>query len=412
MGDCVDWVFELASKISDAGGRLYLVGGAVRDFLMNRVPHDFDFCVTGIDIKDFQKLVPDAKARGKCFPVFDYHGCEFAFARQEVKRSTGHKGFEMICNKSISIIEDLKRRDITLNSIAIDVLSKEIIDPFNGKNDIDEKVIRATSDAFVEDPLRTYRVARFASQFGFKVDNYTIELMKKTRDELDFLSPERVFVELDKALKAQKPSLFFDTLKKADVLDIHFKEVFDLIGVIQPEEYHPEGDAYNHTMNVIDKMSIKTHVPYMIFAGLVHDLGKALTPIEKRPSHIGHEEAGVQLVNKLCDRLKLPNKYRKAGITACEEHMRAGIFYNMRIPKKVDFIERISKSALTLDGMEILANADNTKDTEIYFAQIGNEMMKKINAKLYPKDMDYNIIKEKLRLERINWLKGVLSNEL
>lgn len=405
----MDWVTELAEKIFAIGGRLYLVGGAVRDLLMNREPHDFDFCITGIEVQDFKKLVPEAKIRGKCFPVFDYNGCEFALARQEIKNGIGHKGFELISNKGISIFDDLKRRDITLNSVAIDILSKETIDPFNGKMDIGKRIIRATSDAFVEDPLRTYRVARFASELDFEIDDNTFKLMRKTKSELNTLSKERIFVEFEKALKTQRPSLFFDTLRKADVLDVHFVEVKNLIDVDQPEKYHPEGDAYNHTMQVIDKMAKCTNVPYIIFAGLVHDLGKALTPIEERPKHIGHEERGIEPLNNLCDRLKLPTKYKKAGLTACKEHMKAGIFNEMRTVKKVDFIERLHKSVLTLDGIEILANADNTKNTKIEFAQIGKEMLEKINAKEYPKDMDYNIIKEKLRKDRADWLDKKLK---
>ena len=242
----MDWVTDWASEISALGGRLYLVGGAVRDLLMGKEPHDFDYCVTGIEVGDFQKLLPGAKMHGKAFPVLDFRRREFAFARKEVKTGIGHKGFEMISNKDISIEDDLLRRDITINSIAMDVLTEEIVDPYNGRQDIERQIIRATSDAFVEDPLRTYRVARFASQLDFRVESNTFDLMRKTKEELNTLSPERVYIELEKALQSQKPSVFFETLKQADVLDIHFKEVQNLIGVIQPVLYHPEGDAYNH----------------------------------------------------------------------------------------------------------------------------------------------------------------------
>ncbi len=405
----MDWVADLASEISALGGRLYLVGGAVRDLLMGKEPHDFDYCVTGIEIGEFRKLLPGAKMHGKAFPVLDFRRREFAFARKEVKTGAGHKGFEMISSKDISIEEDLLRRDITINSIAMDVLTEEIIDPYNGEHDIERQIIRATSDAFVEDPLRTYRVARFASQLDFRIEPNTFDLMQKTKEELNTLSPERVYTELEKALQSQKPSVFFETLKQANVLDVHFSEIQNLVGVTQPVLYHPEGDAYNHTMQVIDKMAIQTNEPHIIFAGLVHDLGKALTPINERPRHIGHEERGVELVKTLSTRLKLPTKYKKAGITACIEHMKAGLFNEMRTAKKVDFIERLSKSALTLEGIEILANADNTKSTKIEFAEIGKEMLEKINAKKYPKNMDYNIIKENLRKDRIDWLNEKLK---
>lgn len=401
---------EIAEKISASGGRLYLVGGAVRDLIMNKSAHDFDYCVTGLNVEDFQRLFPDAKVRGKAFPVFDYESYEFALARQEIKTGIGHKSFEMITNKDITIEEDLRRRDITINSIAIDVLTGEIVDPYNGKRDIENKIIRATSNAFIEDPLRTFRVARFASELDFDISEDTYEFMKLTREELTSLSAERIYVEFEKALKSTKPSIFFDVLRKANVLDIHFKEISNLIGVIQPEKYHPEGDAYNHTMQVIDKMAKQTNEPHIIFAGVVHDLGKALTPVGERPRHIGHEERGVELVKDLSERLKLPTKYMKSGITACKEHMKAGIFYEMRTAKKVDFIERLSKTTLGLDGIEILANADNTKDIEIKFAKLGKEMLEKVNAKEYPKNMDYNIIKENLRRDRINWLNEKINS--
>lgn len=288
------------------------------------------------------------------------------------------------------------------------------------------KVIRATSDAFLEDPLRVYRVARFLAQlsnklcvdnlskteeyFGddendFKIDEYMLELMKKCKLELSSLSSERIFAELEKALEANRPSKFFNALKAADLLDAHFKEVYDLIGVEQPRQYHAEGDAYNHTMLVMDKIAINTSNPVIVFAGLVHDFGKALTPKEILPRHINHEENGIEPLNKLCNRLKLPTKWYKIGKTACLEHMRAGIFDVMTYPKKVDFIERIYKSSLGLDGMEILANADKTTNKKIEFARIGKEMMTEINGKKYPKEEDFNKLKEKVRADRIKWLK-------
>ena len=288
------------------------------------------------------------------------------------------------------------------------------------------KVIRATSDAFLEDPLRAYRVARFLAQLSnklcvdsffkteeyfdndendFKIDDYTLELMKKCKLELDFLSSERVFAELERALQANRPSKFFNALKSANLLEEHFKEVNDLIGVEQPIQYHPEGDAYEHTMLVIDKIAIDTSNPSIVFAGLVHDLGKAATPKEILPRHINHEENGIEPLNKLCSRLKLPAKWHKIGKTACLEHMRAGIFDIMTYPKRVDFIERIYKSSLGLDGMEILANADKTTNRKIEFAIIGKEMMTEINGKKYPGEKEFNKLKEKVRADRIKWLK-------
>ncbi len=177
---------------------------------------------------------------------------EFALARRETKTGIGHKEFE-VDTKDVTIEEDLARRDITINAIAKNVLTGEIIDPFNGRKDIKKGIIKATTNAFKEDPLRVYRVARIATKTKFKVEENTLKLMEELKPELNTLSKERVFVEFEKALKEDKPSIFFEVLKQAKVLDVHFKEIFDLIGALQPVEYHPEGDSYNHTMIVLDK---------------------------------------------------------------------------------------------------------------------------------------------------------------
>jgi tRNA nucleotidyltransferase (CCA-adding enzyme) len=159
-------------------------------------------------------------------------------------------------------------------------------------------------------------------------------------------------------------------------------------------------------MIVLDKVAAQTDNDELIFAALVHDLGKGTTPLEMLPRHLGHEERGVELVKSLCSRLKLPTNYEKAGVVACTEHMKAGIYNEMRIPTRVDFLERIAKSVIGLEGMEILANADNTKAKPLRFAKAGEEMLEKINAKNYPKDIDYKVLKERLRNERIEWLKN------
>ena len=352
------------------------------------------------------KLFPEALSYGKSFPVFNINGNEYALARKEIKVSEGHKGFEIISDKSITIEEDLRRRDITINSVAKDVLTGEYKDPYNGVEDIRNKIIRATSEAFVEDPLRVYRVARFAAQLDFEVSSDTIEMMKRINSELDTLSAERIYTELVKVFKSQRPSKFFEVLRNADSLNVHFKEIQNLIGKTQPEKYHPEGDAFNHTMMVLDKVAAQTDNDELIFAALVHDLGKGTTPLEMLPRHLGHEERGVELVKGLCSRLKLPTNYEKAGVVACKEHMKAGIYNEMRIPTRVDFLERIAKSVIGLEGMEILANADNTKAKPLRFAEAGEEMLEKVNAKNYPKDIEYKVLKERLRKERIEWLKN------
>lgn len=259
-------ILEIANIIEDSGGRLYLVGGALRDKFLGIIPKDMDYVVTGMSQNKFETLFPNAKIRGKSFPVYDIDKNEFALARIETKVSQGHKGFFIESNENITIQQDLLRRDVTINSIAQDVLSNEIIDPFGGVNDIKNKLIRATSDSFIEDPLRAYRVASFASRFEFDVDKSTIKLMKTLKGELPTVSVERVFEELKKALSSNKPSIFFRVLKEADLLEVHFKEIYDLIGALQPEKYHPEGDAFEHTMIVLDNVANLTNNLELRFA--------------------------------------------------------------------------------------------------------------------------------------------------
>ena len=406
-------VEEIANKIKEKGGSLYLVGGAVRNKFLNLEIHDEDYCVCGLTEEEFIKLFPNAKPRGKAFKVFDLDGKEFALARKDVKKGLGHKDFEIQSNPNITIEEDLYRRDITINSIAENVLTKEIIDPFNGIKDIQNKIIRATSLSFKDDPLRVYRVARFASQLEFNVDVETIKLMKSMKSELSTLSKERVFEELKKALATDKPSIFFEVLRKADVLDAHFKEINDLIGVLQPEKYHPEGDAYNHTMLVLDYVSQNTKDLSIRFAALVHDLGKGLTPKEEYPHHYGHEDKGVTLVGTLGNRIGAKNEWIKAGKVACREHMRGGIFYKMKPSTKVDFIERVSKTKLGLDGLQLIVNADKlsggrTPQGNFHFVDIGKKCLEEVNGDFIKQK--YNIKEgiefyKILRQERIEWIK-------
>ena len=406
-------VEEIANKIKEKGGSLYLVGGAVRNKFLNLEIHDEDYCVCGLTEEEFIKLFPNAKPRGKAFKVFDLDGKEFALARKDVKKGLGHKDFEIQSNPNITIEEDLYRRDITINSIAENVLTKEIIDPFNGLKDIQNKIIRATSLSFKDDPLRVYRVARFASQLEFNVDVETIKLMKSMKSELSTLSKERVFEELKKALATDKPSIFFEVLRKADVLDAHFKEINDLIGVLQPEKYHPEGDAYNHTMLVLDYVSQNTKDLSIRFSALVHDLGKGLTPKEEYPHHYGHEDKGVTLVGTLGNRIGAKNEWIKAGKVACREHMRGGIFYKMKPSTKVDFIERVSKTKLGLDGLQLIVNADKLSGGRIpqgnfNFADIGKKCLEEVNGDFIKQK--YNIKEgiefyKILRQERIEWIK-------
>lgn len=405
-------IVKIANQIRQKGGMLYLVGGAVRDELLGRNVHDEDYCVVGLRKEEFEELFPQAYQRGKFFGIYDLAGKEFALARKEKKEGTGHTQFAVITGKEITIEEDLARRDITINAMAKEVLTGKIIDPYNGRKDLEHKIIRATSNAFREDPLRVYRVARFAAMLGFEVEEKTYSMMKQLKQELSTLSQERVFEEFKKALEAQKPSIFFKVLKKADVLEVHFKEIFDLIGSIQPERYHPEGDSFEHTMMVLDKSAELTQDLKIRFSCLVHDLGKGITPKEMLPHHYGHDQKGVVLVENFGTRLKMPKTWISCGKIAAKEHMLGGIFSQMSPPKQVDFITRVSKSKLGLDGMKIVVLCDRYRENglpeNISFDIIGKECIKQINGDYIRKKYHLENTKEVgdlLRKERIEWMK-------
>ena len=334
-------------------------------------------------------------------------------ARTERKTGVGHKEFEITTNKNITIEQDLARRDITINSMAEDVLTGELIDPFKGKQDIENKIIRATTEHFLEDPLRVYRVARFAAILDFMIDKDTLKMMNSLKDELSTLSEERVFIEFSKALSAKKPSIFFQVLKESDVLEVHFKEIYDLIGALQPIEHHPEGDSFNHTMMVVDKAAELTNNLEIRFSALVHDLGKGLTPKEEYPHHYGHEIKGVDVVVKFGNKIKAPTTWIEAGKVACREHMRGGIFYKMKPSKKVEFIERVAKSSLGLHGLQIVVYSDklssrNVDSGSIDFETIGKECLEAVNGEFIKNK--YNIKEgiefgNRLHQERIEWMK-------
>lgn len=302
---------KIATIIKQNGGNTYLVGGAVRDAILNKTIKDEDYCITGLNREKFLSLFPEARIQGKAFEVFVLDNKEFALARKEIKIGKGHKEFKIEANEDITIEEDLKRRDITINSIAQDVLTKEIIDPFKGQEDLENGIIRATSEKFAEDPLRVYRVARLAAELGFKVSKKTLNMMNRLKSELDTLSKERVFVEFRKALQTDKPSVFFNVLRDSGVLDVHFKEVYDLIGAIQPVRYHPEGDSYNHTMLALDNSAKITKDVKIRFCTLVHDLGKGRTPKEMYPHHYNHEQRGVEPLRELCKRIRNTKRLEK-----------------------------------------------------------------------------------------------------
>lgn len=416
-------MLEIAEKIKQAGGTLYLVGGAIRNHLLNMPVTDKDYCVTGLTKEQFQSLFPEAKIQGKDFPVFILNQTEIALARKERKTGKGHKEFEFLTSPSITIEEDLARRDLTINSIAQEVLTGKIIDPFHGREDIEKRILRKTTNAFAEDPLRVYRVARFMATLGndFLVEADTLKAMQQLKEELLTLPKERVFTEFGKALASSKPSLFFEILKQANLLEIHFPEIANLIGQTQPEKYHPEGDAYKHTMIVVDNAAKLTDNLAIRFSCLVHDLGKGITPKDMLPHHYGHDEKGIKLVQILSNRISVPNSWMKCGKTAAKWHMKGGFFEQMTPKKQVEFIEAIGKSILGLEGLKIVVACDKnryaidlqTTIDQIQFAELGKKCLDTISgekiSQKYP-NLKGKAFGEKLHEERINWIKAIDRN--
>lgn len=302
--------------------QIYQVGGAVRDELLGLEVKDRDWVVVGGTPGEMAAL--GYKAVGKDFPVFIHPdtGEEYALARTERKTGPGYKGFAFNTSEEITLEQDLQRRDITINAIARDE-NGNLIDPFNGRKDLENRIIRHVSDAFVEDPLRVLRVARFAAQFGFLIAQETLALLKEisATNELETLAPERVWTETEKALRTGEPRRYFEILRECNALHSLFPEIDRLFGVPQPERYHPEIDCGIHTMMVLEQATTLTSDTEVRFASLVHDLGKATTPQEIWPSHHGHGERGVELINKLCDRLRIPNRYRELAAVVARYHL-------------------------------------------------------------------------------------------
>ena len=303
---------------------VYLVGGAVRDRLLNLPVYDRDWVVVGSSPEKMLSL--EYQQVGKDFPVFLHPKTreEYALARTERKQGSGYHGFEVFFDASVSLEDDLIRRDLTINAIAEDDNGK-LYDPYGGVKDIENKVLRHVSPAFSEDPLRVLRVARFAARLyplGFKVADETLALMKEmvASGEITSLTPERVWQEMIKAFKTDTPSVFFEVLRKVAATEVLFPALHKLIGVEQPVIHHPEGDVWIHSMMVLDEAAKLSTALEVRFSALMHDFGKGLTPKELYPRHYGHEAAGVPLVRAFCNQYRVPNNFKKMAEKATEFH--------------------------------------------------------------------------------------------
>lgn len=320
--------------------KVYQVGGAVRDALLGLPVQDRDFVVVGATPEHMTVL--GYRPVGKDFPVFlhpETHE-EYALARTERKTAKGYKGFQVYASPDVTLEEDLARRDLTINAIAQGE-DGQLIDPFHGQRDIEQRLLRHVSAAFVEDPVRILRAARFAARFtDFNVAPETLQLMREmvAAGEVDALVPERVWQELSKGLMEPKPSRMFEVLRACGALKKIMPELDRLWGVPQPPLHHPEIDTGIHVMMVVDEAASQGYSLPVRFAALTHDLGKGTTPKDVLPRHIGHEERSVHLLKDLCQRLRVPNDCKELAHVVAKFHGKVYRLHEMRPDTKVRFL--------------------------------------------------------------------------
>ncbi len=346
--------------------RIYAVGGAIRDELLGVPVSDRDYVVVGATPE--QMAAQGFRPVGKDFPVFLHPVTreEYALARTERKTAAGYHGFQFYYAPDVTLEEDLARRDLTINAMARELqpdgeLSGPVIDPFGGRADLEAKRFRHVGDAFVEDPVRILRLARFAARFHeFEIAPDTLALMRTVvaAGEVDALVPERVWQEVSRGLMEKKPSRMFAVLRECGALARVLPEIDALFGVPQRADYHPEIDTGVHVMMVVDYAAARGYVLPVRFAALTHDLGKATTPEDVLPRHIGHETRSVELLKPLCDRLRVPNECRDLAVLVAREHgnihrvMEMGAAALVRLFERSDALRKPARFAEALQACE------------------------------------------------------------
>ncbi|MDQ3159876.1 MAG: multifunctional CCA addition/repair protein [Pseudomonadota bacterium] len=346
--------------------QVYLVGGAVRDRLLSLSGGDRDYVVVGASVE--QMLEAGFRQVGRDFPVFlhPHTGEEYALARTERKSARGHTGFVVHADPSVTLEQDLRRRDFTINAIA-EAADGSLFDPFGGVTDIEARVLRHVGDAFVEDPLRVLRAARFMARLaplGFTIAPETVALMRKMASdgELADLVPERIWQELAKALRSKQPSAFLHSMRDANALRAILPEVDALYGVPQRAEYHPEVDTGVHLELVCDMAASLAPGDDLIgFAALCHDLGKALTPADELPRHVMHEQRGIDAVVALSTRLKVPAEHRELAVIVCREHLNVHRLDELKAATVHALIARCDgfRKPARIDQLATVCEADN-----------------------------------------------------
>lgn len=440
--------------------KVYLVGGAVRDRVLGRACRDRDYVVVGATPKEMLEL--GYKQVGKDFPVFLHPetGEEYALARKEVKTGDKHTDFEFVFTPDVTLREDLERRDLTCNALAQDMGTYEIIDYFGGLRDTNAGILRHTSEHFIEDPLRILRCLRLACQLEFSIHESTKTLLKSMIAEgvLKHLTKERVWKEIEKVLFTPNMHTFIELLDEMGALGDVFPEVEALKSIPENVKYHPEGTAYKHTLIALSRVKSAvwlkapgvhpfrrparilsaTHqafgsqpsIDLVNFGVLCHDLGKALTPEEEWPAHHGHDENGIEIVKRMCARLKVPNKYLGVGLLACKYHMKLYEFLKTKIKTQYDFVKEVSnfKSAEDLAILfdvhycDLFGRAEEP-DTErqVTFQEVRNQVkriyyiMENVTLDRLPVETQEKLKKFKgeqfgklYRDAMISYLKGVL----
>jgi tRNA nucleotidyltransferase (CCA-adding enzyme) len=356
--------------------QVYLVGGAVRDALLGLQVVERDWVVVG-GTRD-ELLRQKFREVGRDFPVFlhpESHE-EYALARLERKVSPGYRGFAVEFGPEVTLEEDLARRDLTINAMA-QSSDGSLLDPYGGRHDLEARLLRHVSAAFVEDPVRILRVARFAARFaplGFRVAPETAALMRSMveRGEAAALVAERVWQETEKALRESAASVFFRVLRECGALQAIYPEIDALFGVPQPAQWHPEIDTGIHTLMVLDQAAALSSDTTVRFAALVHDLGKGTTPKEQWPKHTGHEERSVALIEALCARLRSPSEYRELSVIVARYHGNAHRAFELRpktileILEKSDAFRRPERFALALLAFEADSRGRLGRETAPY----------------------------------------------
>lgn len=400
--------------------RVYRVGGAVRDRLLGREVNDSDWVVVGSSPKEMEGL--GYRRVGKDFPVYlhpETHE-EYALARTERKTGRGYYGFSVDSSSSVTLEEDLSRRDLTINAIAEDQ-DGSLIDPYNGQSDLHAGILRHVSPAFVEDPLRVLRVARFSARFGFDVASETNALMREisSGDELLALAVERVWSELERALCEGQPDRFIRTLRACGALVVLFPEIDRLFGVPQPEKHHPEIDTGEHICLALNQAANYGANSSIRFAVLVHDLGKGTTSPTLLPSHVGHEERGTSLVSNFCDRFKVPKSHRGIALTVTKYHLQVHRVHTLKPGKllrlllNLDALRRPQRFEEILLACAIDATGRGGKTQDPYpaadYLRKACEIVRDVDVrKLTTQNLDSEKFREALDNARLDALTKVL----